>query len=202
MPNLKGGKKYKSGKKNAEIKIELHDINEADGQMVGRVIKKLGDRNVILYCNDNKERLAHMRGVLKKKKIWIDIGDIVLFSNRDELTSNDQERGDILAKYDRDIHTQLKRMPGINPILFQTIENWDTRTRDQAMRGIRVVEDDCGVDFEDDSESEEETDEMKLEGERVTQEKKKQVEETKRAAARETKRVVVNEDDSIDIDAI
>ncbi len=200
MPNLKGGKKYKSGKKNAEVKIELHEINEADGQMVGRVIKKLGDRNVILYCNDNQERLAHMRGVLKKKKIWIDIGDIVLFSTRDELTKNDQERGDILAKYDRDIYTQLKRMPGVNPILFQAIENWDTRTRDQAKRGIKVVEEDCGVDFEDDSE--EENDEMKLEGDGITQEKKKQVEETKRATARETKRAVINEDDSIDIDAI
>ena len=121
-----------------------------------------------------------------------------MFSTRDDLTNNDQERGDILAKYDRDIHSQLKKMPGVNPILFQTVENWDSRQRAQGLRGIIVPEDDCGVDFENDSEDDESLESTEAE----EREKKKQVEEAKRTAARVVKKVTVNEDDSIDIDAI
>jgi hypothetical protein len=61
MPkNLKGGQAYRSGNR-AEIKPILHEIVWADGQAPGRVLKHLGDRNVMLYCNDNIERIARIR---------------------------------------------------------------------------------------------------------------------------------------------
>ena len=106
MPkNLKGGKAYRSGNR-AEVKPILHEIVWAEGQAPGRVLKHLGDRNVMLYCNDNKERIAHIRGGLSKKKATIEVGDIVLYSNRGEglgSVGTDKERGDILEKYKVDL---------------------------------------------------------------------------------------------------
>lgn len=98
MPNRQGGKKYKSSK-HGDAKPEMHEVGE--GQMLARVIKVLGDRNMMLLCNDGKERVAHIRGGLRKKE-WIEVGDVVLMSHRDtelgaqQATAND--RGDILAK--------------------------------------------------------------------------------------------------------
>ena len=45
MPNRLGGKKYKSAK-NSDASSDFHEIGE--GQMVARVMKVLGDRNMML----------------------------------------------------------------------------------------------------------------------------------------------------------
>ena len=43
--------------------------------MAARVLKHLGDRNIHVYCNDGKERIAHIRGGLSKKKATIGARD-------------------------------------------------------------------------------------------------------------------------------
>ncbi len=188
MPNLKGGKKYKSGK-GMETKAEMHEINEADGQMVGRVIKGLGDRNMLLYCNDGKERIAHIRGGLRKKVAKIEIGDIVLFSLRSlEEGSAMRDRGDILAKYEREVHGQLKKYPGINLSLFVNTE--------RGASGAAHVDED-GFEFDYGS-GEEEKEGMNTVVDGAAQAKRKEEEERKRAVARDAKRG----DDELNIDDI
>lgn len=133
MPNLKGGKNYKKMKHAQGAKPELHDIGE--GQMIGKVMRLLGDRQVQVYCNDNVERICKIRGKLRKK-VWIATGDIVLLSLRilsstltEEEDSDDDiaqaapatsscSKGDILAKYDPDVYSKLKKLDGVNKKLF------------------------------------------------------------------------------------
>lgn len=195
MPNLKGGKKYKAGK-HSDTKAEFHEIE--DGQMVARVIKHLGDRNIRVYCNDGKERIAHIRGGLSKKKACIDVGDIVLISLRtNELNteSSKQDRGDVLAKYEKEVLGQLKKMENVNKHLFLQLETID-RTKIQASIAGAVDE---GFEFEEmeqvnESENSEEFDKDELA-------KKHKINEIKRANERDIKHTSHVEDD-VDIDAI
>ena len=133
MPNLKGGKNYKKMKHAQGAKPEVHDIGE--GQMIGKVMRLLGDRQAQVYCNDNVERICKIRGKLRKK-VWIATGDIVLLSLRilsstltEEEDSDDDIaqaapatssclKGDILAKYDPDVYSKLKKLDGVNKKLF------------------------------------------------------------------------------------
>ena len=202
MPNLTGGKKYKSGKHDASQKAECHDIDKEQGQMAGRILKGLGDRNMLVYCNDGKERIAHIRGGLRKKVAKIEVGDIVLISLRGSGMSATQgsivDKADILAKYERESHGQLKKYDGINPKLFAQVENMDVKQR--ANNAVIVVED-CGFDM-DGSDEEEEEDENEETKEETKEEraKKKIAEDVKRMTARNAKNKV--EDDDINIDDI
>lgn len=211
MPNFKGGKKYKSSKHD-NSSAECHEIDESQGQMVGRIIKVLGNRNMLLYCNDKLERIAHIRGGLRKKHARLEVGDIVLFSVRSEglnisgdSGSNAKNRGDILAKYEREVHGQLKKMKNINPRLFTTIEIEDLKTR-----GLGDG-DDFGFTFEEGNSDEEEDDEESLntedEEERTRARNARKMEsDKKRSAARNTKMEgggrEVASDGEVDIDAI
>jgi len=187
MPNMKGGKKYKSGS-HATEEAELYEINEQEGQSIGRVLKHLGDRNVLLYCNDDKERIAHIRGGLSKKKATIDKGDIVLYSNRGDGigSKNSDNRADILQKYSREVHRELKKKPGVNSRLFLQLERIDSSSG---------IPDDDGVDFE--ANSDEEDSEEKNQ-ERAT---KKQEEDIKRNMARDSK-YTIESDKDVDIDKL
>lgn len=210
MPNFTGGKKYKSSK-HTEGNAEFHEIGE--GQIVGRVIKNLGNRNMMIYCNDNKERMGHIRGGLRKKEARIDVGDIVLMSMRgdgmrvmgEEADANN--RCDILAKYEREVHRILRKTDGINLKLFSELERMDERGRATACKD---GEEDIGFVFEaPDSDEEQGEDEAedgldkeaiaKARAARDTARAKKRNEER---AAKESGVAAQKREDDIDIDAI
>ena len=121
MPNLTGGKNYKKTKHNSD---KLIYVEKKDDQLYSRVIKILGNKNVLAFCNDNVIRLCHIRGSIKKD-MWISVGDIVLISIRDFLQEKEDiyEKGDILHKYDREFYSLLKKDLFINLRLFQCLEN-------------------------------------------------------------------------------
>lgn len=212
MPNFTGGKKYKSSK-HGENTAEFHEI--ADGQIVGRVIKNLGNRNLMIYCNDNKERMGHIRGGLRKKEARIEVGDIVLMSMRgdgmrvmgDDADANN--RCDILAKYEREVHRILKKTEGVNPKLFTELERMDERGRATACKD---GEEDIGFTFEaSDSEEEVDIDREGKSNEEIREEiqKARAARDTARAkkrneerAAKESGAAAQKREDDIDIDAI
>jgi len=143
-PNKIGGKNYKKGKHmdDEPIMYERHP-----DQMYGRVIRLLGGCNAIVYCNDNRERLCHIRGSMRKK-VWIATGDIVLISVRDLARRGDAltDRGDICAKYDPRVIYRLQQKDGtINEKLFTIIEKTDTVS---SNRHNRNTEDDFGFVFD------------------------------------------------------
>ncbi len=196
---MKGGKKYKSGKQ-VETKIEFHEVDWAEGQTVGRVLKALGDRNLLVFCNDTKERICHIRGAIHKR-VRITVGDVVLLSIRAEgmniTHSTQKDKGDILVKYEREHHKQLKSIPGVNPALFTHIEVLNSR---QRAEGISADSYDDGIEFDYGSDNSDEEGDASEDGKK--REEKKQVEEAKRAAARSSKTAAAADDDSVDIDAI
>lgn len=92
-----------------------------DGQLYGRVTKLLGNYRVMVYCNDDQERMGIIRGNMRKK-VWIAVGDIVLISLRECVSSDD--KADICDRIDpKDLHRLRKSDPTLNPKLFMDHES-------------------------------------------------------------------------------
>jgi initiation factor 1A len=127
MPNLRGGKAYKKGKRPTEPQDTKFVGRDAD-QDYARVIRMLGNRYVTCFCNDGKERKCKIRGAMCKgpKKQIIEVDDIVLISFRnfgaDSSSENDKEPGvaDIIGKIDRSNWKFVKKEIKINSFLFNT----------------------------------------------------------------------------------
>lgn len=189
-----------------DTKLDFYDVNWSEGQSVGRILKPLGDRNMLVFCNDNQERICHIRGAIKKSQ-RITVGDIVLLSIRSQemnaSQSTQKDKGDILVKYEREQYKQLKKFNGVNATLFTNIEVLDSR---QRALGVNPQMSEDGIEFDYGSNGEDSSDEDgKSSEESAKREEKKRLEDTKRAAARTQKVGDVaggGEDDSIDIDAI
>ncbi len=125
---------------------------------------------MLVYSNDNKIRLCHICGAMKKFN-WLAIGDLVLISLRDfekkpEVGSaNRYEKGDILAKYDTEHLGKLKKMPDINQKLFMQLETMDgnvlaaigEKEEKQKKTGavLGMPDDDCGIEFDRNDEKDE-----------------------------------------------
>lgn len=154
MPNTTGGKHYKKSKHGGTFTPAF--IDRQPDQLYARIIKVLGNMNVLAYCNDNKTRVCHIRGSMRKK-VWINIGDIVLVSLRDfnqdpkETSKSDADKGDIVAKYDTEHLNKLKKMPDINQKLFMQLETADgTQLKEIGKRETadNDVIDDYGIEFD------------------------------------------------------
>ncbi|XGW13429.1 hypothetical protein V3C99_000060 [Haemonchus contortus] len=65
-----------------------------DGQEYGRVLKVFGNRYVLVFCSDNKQRVCRIRGRLRKN-VKVRAGGIVLV----ELRDYQDYKGDIIYKY-------------------------------------------------------------------------------------------------------
>jgi len=129
MPNIRGGKGYKSGKGKSKLgEDEVVYLERQPDQMVGRIVRLLGDLNTSVFCQDKKQRVCKIcRSV--KKSVRFEVGDIVLISLRDcEVPKAELEqgvrgtRGDILDRYHPYQYSELKK-EGITPHLFGNIDN-------------------------------------------------------------------------------
>jgi initiation factor 1A len=206
MPNQKGGKNYKKSKHAAPQKATLF-LPEAD-QIFGRVIRNLGQRRMLVYSNDNKIRMCHIRGSMRRGSSWITLGDIVLITRRDfekaPEKTDDYENADIIARYEKDLQSDLKKLPGINPKLFMQIETVDSKLLSEiTSRKFEELkpDDDAGIEFAESSEEEEE------EGEGIEAKRNKGVKGWKGDRAKQDKNEVEaktyeNENGDINIDDI
>ena len=98
MPNKKGGKKFKRGKKNIhETKLIYRDPKE--DQEYGKVINVCGNGRFNIQCFDGKDRLGILAGNMRKK-VWVNKDDIVLISRWE--FSTDSEKCSIIHKYNDD----------------------------------------------------------------------------------------------------
>lgn len=180
MPNFKGGKHYKKKKSNDQTNAILQ-IDRLPDQQVARVVRVLGNRNMLCYCNDNLMRVCRVRGKLRNR-VYIELGDVVLISLRDfdleeeapstnaplakdgiplmpsELAPPPKKeekepsmRGDILAKYPAEYHSKLKKEDGVNPRLFLQLEVMGDKSL-ETIGGKRV--EDTGFEFDRESATE------------------------------------------------
>lgn len=102
--NTKGGKNYKKQKKSSSHEREL--VYREDEQAYARIIKKFGDGRFecqILNDNSNVNIIGKICGSLRKK-VWINIGDVVLVSTR----NFDSSSCDIIHKYTPEESQSLK----------------------------------------------------------------------------------------------
>ena len=106
MPNIKGGKKFKRGKKQSFHEKKLIYKNPKEDQEYGKVITCVGNRRFQIRCFDGKERLGILAGNMRKN-LWINKDDIVLISRWDFTTNND--KCSIIHKYDYDEATKLQK---------------------------------------------------------------------------------------------
>jgi translation initiation factor 1A len=165
MPNKKGGKAYKKGKAKGENDENEEFIDIQPDQYIARVMRLLGDRNVMCYSNDNIVRICHICRKMKGRE-WIGVGDIVLISLRYmECATGTIKRGDVLAKFPSEQVRHLQKDPNANPRLFIKLEE-DKTVTDMEMIGIdlsgtKIVtsEQNDGYVFESGSEEEEEEEE-------------------------------------------
>lgn len=128
MPNQKGGKNYKKSK-HVSTGFKPIMIDRQPDQMYGRIIRNLGQCRLLVYCNDNRTRMCHIRGSMRKK-VWLGLGDMVLISKREfekapAVGTEELENGDIVAKYDADLLSSLRKLPDINKRLFMRLETMD-----------------------------------------------------------------------------
>jgi len=87
-----GGRRPDNGR--AQSKRELVTADKSGDQLYARVTKVLGGKQFACDCSDGDRRRCHVRGSMRKKE-WVRVGDLVLFSPR--LGSSNQ--GDIVYKY-------------------------------------------------------------------------------------------------------
>lgn len=87
--NLRGGKAFKKGKKGGAQDDGEGGRNKFAGleedQQYARVLRALGNRRMLCFCNDGIDRICKIRGKLCRGpgKQRIEVGDIVILSFRD-----------------------------------------------------------------------------------------------------------------------
>jgi initiation factor 1A len=160
MPNQKGGKNYKKSKHATPMKAQL--VLPEQDQIFGRVIRNLGQRRMLVFSNDNKIRMCHIRGSMRRGSSWISVGDIVLITRRDfeklPESPGEYENADIISRYDKDLVSDLKKLNGINQKLFMQIETVDGKLLNEICSkkyDDLQPDDDTGIEFAESSEDEE-----------------------------------------------
>lgn len=140
--NIRGGKGFKKGRKDGGVDKELVTKFEGkeEGQQYGRVVTVLGNRRFKCFCDDGRERVCKLRGVLcwGPRRQRVEIGDIVLLSERSFDCGNDSESegggmavaapstvrveiSDIITKIPQRFWRDIRRSGGIHPDFFSGI---------------------------------------------------------------------------------
>lgn len=110
MPNKKGGKKFKKGKKQSNhFSKKLIVKNEEEGvddQEYGKIVKVSGGGRFRVFCFDGKERMGTVCGQMRKR-VWVKSDDIVLVCL---WTGIQDDKCTIIHKYDQDEAYKLRDM--------------------------------------------------------------------------------------------
>ena len=164
MPiNKQGGKGCKKGKNGTkeDDDILMVECNSSDGQMFGRVLKVLGDRRFLIFCNDSTQRICKLAGSIRKND-RVEIGGIILISRRD-ICLNTSDVGDIISTVDTRLYGKLKKLAGINPLLFSDVEKQDANEVASRVKKMKEGDDedlfDRGGEGASEAEAEEEEEE-------------------------------------------
>lgn len=177
MPaNTKGGKGYRKGKNMTAENVKMIEWDADKGQMIGRTLKKLGDRRFNVFCNDNKNRICKLAGSIRKNQ-WVDEGALVLIGIRELGTSTTErcvEIGDILALIEPSIYGALKKQEGMNKLLFTNLEADDAATIKRKVDAVKSGIDDEDDIFDRNSEEEEDNAEKKTQEQEIAKKREEE----------------------------
>lgn len=110
MPNKKGGKGFKKGGKKFDSETKFIPT-KAMNQEYGRVTTMLGNSRLNVYCDDEVTRMAKMQKSLKKEKMFIALGDLVLLN----LQEYQDAKAYVAYRYTPQEAKKLLKMGEINP---------------------------------------------------------------------------------------
>lgn len=120
MPNKKGGKKFKKGKKgNDSFVRELILKDPKESEEYGRAVRGLGNCRFEVLTLDGKTRMGVVKGKMRKK-VWINKDDIVLIG----LWDFQDDKCSIIHKYSEDEVSKLIQKKEI-PISFKVSSEED-----------------------------------------------------------------------------
>ena len=93
-----------------EISLLLYSMSELFIYVIYRsqyakCEKMLGNGRLTATCFDGKQRLCHIRGKMRKK-IWINVGDIILLGLRDF----QDDKADVIQKFTAEEARRLKQL--------------------------------------------------------------------------------------------
>lgn len=150
MPNNKGGKKFKKGKKTRDFndKKQLIKKDPEESQEYAQVVNPKGNgRFELLCCDGGKVRQGTVCGQMRKR-VWVNRSDLVLISKWEGMT--DDTKCSIIHKYSEDEARRLQK-EGELPTNFKL--NLDD---------FEEVDGDDGFDMSDPSDSESESSEEEI----------------------------------------
>ena len=165
--NTQGGKGYRKGK---HTEVVATKVEWEEDQMLGRVVKALGNKRFRVYCNDNRERICKLAGSIRKSQ-WCEDGTIVILSlrgmsNTSAGASNKDDIGDIIEVIDSRLIGKLKKMDGVNPALFASFtEHTVEEIKKKVAAGASLEEEDDLFEREEEGEEEAEEEEEEEEDE-------------------------------------
>ena len=166
---------------------KMVEWDESQGQMLGRAMRKLGDRRFRVFCNDNKIRICRLAGSMRKSD-WVDEGAIILIGIRGLSAGTTTDIGDILEIIDSRIYGKLKKQDGINPLLFTHVEN-----QEEGALKKKILVQESGDDIEEDIFEHEDADQEEREQRVKAREQEIAVKRSEKLASLE---------EEVDIDAI
>ena len=152
MPNNKGGKKFKKGKKSRGFndKKQLIKKDPEESQEYAQVVNPKGNgRFELLCCDGGKERLGTVCGKMRKR-VWVNRGDLVLISKWEGMT--DDTKCSIIHKYSEDEARRLQKEGELPPNFKLNLDDFET-VEDEDESGFIM---DQPSDSDSDSESSEE----------------------------------------------
>ena len=151
MPNAKGGKKFKRGKKNTSFEKKLIYKDPKEDQEYGKVIRAMGNGRFEIQCFDGKTRMGIIAGNMRKR-VWVNKDDIILFSKWEFTT--DDDKCSIIHKYDIDESRKLQKEGE-----FPDSINLDEENEFGESNNFQFDYDESDNSSEEDEEKEEEKDE-------------------------------------------
>ena len=182
-----GGNKRKKGKKQVQEDRELRMKDESEEY--AQIVKILGDGRFQCKCADGIERIAHVRGKMRKR-IWLANGDIILVSLREF----ENEKCDVVEKYKEKEVAKLKNAGEIPDsfVLPSGSEEGEKGTGDgdilfEEQEVVTEKKKEGSTGFEIDSESEEEKVEESKEKEKEKEKQEEMAKDNQKKSKRDKK---------------
>jgi len=126
MPNNKGGKNFKKGKKTRlyEDKKQLIKKDVKDSQEYAQVVNSKGNGRFELLCFDGgKKRMGTICGTMRKR-VWVNRSDVVLISLWEGMT--DDTKCSIIHKYSEDEAKRLQKEGELPDTFKFNLDEFDT----------------------------------------------------------------------------
>ena len=145
MPNKKGGKGYKKGKKSGPITRQLVIRDKKHYEEYGIIKSKLGNGRFSVNCQDGVDRMGIISGKMRKR-VWVDVNTLVLIT----IWDFQESKCNIIHKYEDSDTQKLLNINELDEIFLNKNKN------SEFDDSIDLSSESDGSECDEESDSEEE----------------------------------------------